>query len=156
MTVFTHFAQSLRQAAPSIGRGVGLLAIAALFVASFVPAVSAKLDNGMHVRVPFGFTVGRKQLPEGDYSVERRGSNVLIFRKADGSANAIVTTSPIDVDRTGQAALVFHKYAATYYLAQVRSLDGTVDYKVLSSQEDRQLAKASGEPHVVVLNLNSR
>lgn len=156
MTRRISFAHSLRQAAPIVRRGAGLLAIVALMVVGFAATASANLDRLVNVHVPFGFTVGQTALPSGDYEVERRGANVLIFRKLDGSASAAVTTTPIDVDHTAQAALVFNKYGETYFLAQARSLNGTVDVKVPQSKAEQRLARSMGEPSTVTLQISRR
>ncbi len=156
MTNSTSIAHSLRQAASAWRRSAGLLAIVALTLVAFASTASANLDNRFTVHVPFSFSTGKVELPSGDYSVERRGSNVLVFRKADGSASAFVTTSPIDIDHTGQAAVVFNKYGATYYLSQVRSLTGTVDFKVPQSKAEEKLARTMGEPQTVTLKISGR
>ena len=114
-------------------------------------AAFAQANDRMLVTVPFAFAAGKASLPAGEYLIYRRGMNGVELRATDSDAAAILTTTPLDVDRAGERAqLVFHRYDGKYYFAGAQTFDGEMVFKAPRTQEERQLATA-GARHQVVL-----
>ncbi len=130
-------------------------AMLVLAVAAFAIPASAQ-DTKFDVHVPFGFKAGKVDMPAGDYRIQRQSSRVIYIRNVDTSESVILQTQPLDYDATSaNSALVFNRYDGSYFLAQVRSFDGTQTYKLVPSVQERQLATIS-VPTVVAVHTRSR
>ncbi len=87
-------------------------------------SASAQTEPGIRsVRIPFPFTVGEKRLPAGEYRVARvRGDSELawLIRRRDGRGAAMALTSLVKGgERREEARLVFRRYGAESFLAQI-------------------------------------
>ncbi len=92
--------------------------------AAAAPAASA---GGMRVDVPFAFYAGGSKLPAGEYLIEMRSlagrttASTIVIRQRDGLGSRILFALPGDHDGAGSPdGLVFHRYADSYFLSEVR------------------------------------
>jgi hypothetical protein len=143
-------------------RGTGLKArIAAalvlaglLFSVSVAPA-SAQGMSRVKMSIPFAFVAGKKALPAGEYTIERSQLNLLTVRRSDGSATAILATTPADATSPiSRTELIFNRYGDQYFLSQVRPSANTLIYRVPRSPVEERLAKSSSGPEVVAVAAN--
>ncbi len=85
----------------------------------------------MHVNVPFAFSVGKKVMPAGQYSVM---SDDLITYALRGPQSGMVLTNNLDGGKTQhQPSLIFRRSGSQYTLVQIWSSDGQFGHSVLGS-----------------------
>ena len=111
-------------------------------------AVAAPLQAGsilnpeMTVTVPFEFAAGDKVLPAGDYTVQvnpERGSVVL---RGEGHRSQILLTIRKE-SRTVPVLgkLVFQRYGASFFLAEVWSQNNATGATLAPSSREKELAR---------------
>lgn len=137
-------------------KAVGVLALVAACLVPALPAAAQSISQ-IEVNIPFAFTVGKKTLPAGEYTLTSRGRNILLLRAENNEDAAIFTTSQGEASSTvTQAQFAFNKYGDEYFLTEIRpSYDNTVFRLARTRQEDR-LAKSSTGPEVVTLAANRK
>lgn len=149
MNTLTNSSKSTRPRAAM--RAAGLVAALVLTIAAVAAPAQARTDR-MLVHVPFAFVVGKVTLPAGDYYVQRRTPSVLELRSADTNAAAVVTTTPLDVDRAGaRRSVTFNRYGDKYFLAAVQSGDGSMGLKAVRTAEEQRLAKSGARPEALAV-----
>lgn len=128
------------------------LAVVSVAVASML-TLGAMDSYLLKVNVPFAFQVDKASLPAGQYLVEiRRAGNAsalgtaLIIRTPDGEAQHMLATRPAHNARY-DAALTFHKYSNTYFLASVES-DGS-GCQLNKSRAEKEIATKARAPEAV-------
>ncbi len=123
----------------------------ALCFVTMLATVCAQAQSGVtqgRATIPFDFVVSNQTLTAGAYTIEyvTQGRDVLMLRRADGSAGVIFNTSPADaLAQTGRFQLVFHRYGERYFLAQLWSPnDGTI-HKLYECRRERVLVRESAK-----------
>ena len=110
-------------------------------------AVFAQSSTRIQANIPFGFIVGAKAFPAGQYTVDRGpGSGVVAIKSADGKDGAMVLTMPrySTVTRdTGR--LVFHRYGDTYFLSEVWE-PGNDGHQLSPATRERELIAKLATP----------
>src|SRR5512142_2962023 len=93
----------------------GFLAVTITLLALAGSSVAAQ--PSLEVNVPFAFTVHNTTLPAGHYTVEVKGSDLLLIR---GDAGAVyVSVVPEESGNASYTAkLRFQRYGAAYLLTQ--------------------------------------
>jgi hypothetical protein len=111
--------------------------------------------NGQSLRlkadVPFEFVVGSETLTAGQYTVEALASSrALRVRNGSDNQSAIRLTTPAD-DGANKVALVFHRYGARYFLAEVwNGAEGLTINKSKQEQAiERELARIAHVRHEI-------
>ena len=90
-------------------------------------------------KVPFGFTVGNKSLPAGEYRVSHLTPHVIQVQSTDGQTSAAVGVNADEPGkRDGQAVMTFHQYGDRYFL-----------YKVADPDHGWALPKSPGEKELL-------
>jgi len=122
-------------------RITGILALALLATTQTVRAQEPVLVN-----IPFAFTAGKMTLPAGEYRVQQPAihSTALIIQRVDGSASTIVTTFAASPNgRQDKTMLVFHRYGARYFLAQVWRAGDSRGHELPKSAKEKEQALAA-------------
>jgi hypothetical protein len=87
-----------------------------------VPAGSAQtLTNPLVATIPFDFHVGRSVLPAGRYEVKQGPTQVIVLKKSNGSASAVLMApgrSRPDSQRES-GFLRFERYGDQYLLTEI-------------------------------------
>ena len=125
------------------------LVAATCALAGAQPAAAQDWDYGVRVDVPFAFTVGRSQLPAGDYVVRRANSvaeDTFVVESASRrgpkalfeATESVAESRPAKVDE-----LVFTKVEDHYFLTKIDSgADGSELQLAEPRAERRLLASA--------------
>ena len=110
--------------------------------------------------VPFAFHVGGKQLPAGEYSVQRQGSlgALLVSAIGHGGGGAFVLTNSIanpQGRKPSTATLVFNRYGASdYFLSQVWSGNWPNGLAVPSSRAEREYVSSKHTARLKPVNVS--
>ena len=117
-----------------------LKGIAAASILGAMLGLSASvMAADVRATVPFSFTVSKKVLPPGTYTIGSSGSSTLMISSFGGSA---LTLSQRMESHTAQSPkLVFHRYGEEYILREVWT-GGGVGRKLPESRRERELANA--------------
>ena len=123
-----------------------LLAVAApLYVGSI-------LNHEMTVTVPFEFAAGDRVLAAGDYIVQvnfERGTVVLM---GDGHRSLMLLTirkESSSAPRRGK--LVFQRYGASFFLAEVWSQDSATGETLAPNAREKELARKKQPEQILVV-----
>ena len=108
-------------------------------------SVAAQSERSKITNIPFGFSVGGKILPAGEYSVvpnRRDNDKVWLVQSRDGRSSAFFTTMPVRASETQEETrFVFHKYAGHYFLSQIWTGGSNTGRELLMPRLERELAK---------------
>ena len=119
-----------------------LTATVALAVSIVAAGVCFAHPRVLEVNIPFAFEIGNKMLPAGPYQIESvptGDGTIHRIRRMDGSAQILVFSIALTSGHEENLPrLVFHKYGASYFLAQIWNGDG----------RGRQLAESKKEKEV--------
>lgn len=123
----------------------GLLAVMAMFTG--VGSTQAQsLADTIKANIPFDFTVGDRQLPAGQYSIDRAQTNVwdlvLAISNSDGRVNAM-TTPVQSFEPQSATKLVFHRYGDQYFLYQIWPAGSLTGRAIPKSHREREVARKS-------------
>lgn len=95
----------------------------------------------MRVRIPFGFNVGNRTLPAGDYTVTVLNPNsdrrVLRLRSKDGRSSAVIQTNGAESNATADAKLVFNRYGDAYFFAQAQMAGDSTRLTAVKTKAER-------------------
>jgi hypothetical protein len=94
--------------------------------------------------VPFEFVVGDKTFAAGDYEVRSvtDGGQAMMIRNEDSQLSITRLTNTLHPKKTNSTPrLVFHRYGADYFLAEIWSGGDYTGRQVLESKRERSLRK---------------
>jgi hypothetical protein len=74
--------------------------------------------------VPFAFTVAKKQLPAGRYTVLTDGQGVIRIQSYE-TGTSIMSLARNELPRKTSAKLIFHHLGNQYFLSQIWRAEGT-------------------------------
>lgn len=97
---------------------------AACLVAAVVMVLPAHSQSMLRADVPFGFNVGDKWMPAGEYEVVMMNQHLTLIRSRDGEASAFKLTipnRPRNMEYGDDARLVFHRYGSRYFLSEIHT-----------------------------------
>ena len=120
-----------------------LMLIVAVALATAVVSANAQSSSKVISNIPFEFVVGDKTLPAGEYSVRpaTASGNALMIQGADNGKVAIRMTGPTAQRKNNtHARLVFHRYGANYFLAEVWNGEST-GFQLLKSKQERAVER---------------
>ena len=130
----------------------------AIVLLAGVLTVSAQAQSSQRVvaTIPFSFTVGKTNLPDGRYTITvlnpSSDQKTLQIRSLDGHSSATVLTTGVIGAASDNAKLVFERYDDRYYFAKAQ-MAGDSTSLALHNKADRSkggIAK-SGKKSVVVI-----
>jgi len=104
--------------------------------------------------IPFDFRVGDTAMPAGQYQLNY-SSGVLIVRSADRHhrAAAFLTIPTIRSGAPAKGELVFNRYGAAYFLANVWSSDSTTGRALRRSAVEKEFAASASSISSVAVAL---
>lgn len=132
-----------------------MLAVAGAVLLSVVAAGECQAQSRpLDVSVPFTFEAGDKTLPAGNYRVEyvQTGAGSLeILRSNSGDVRLMISTmTTASSPATAAPALVFHRYANRYFLAQILTGDGHAR-ELFPSRREKELARSQTRTDIALL-----
>jgi hypothetical protein len=121
----------------------GFTMLTMIVALAFVTAVASANGQERKARatIPFEFIVGDKSLPAGAYTVgaATAGGPTLRISNNDSNDGALRLTVPLG-EKSDHAKLVFHRYGARYFLAEVWTTDED-GRGVMKSRQERAIQK---------------
>jgi hypothetical protein len=135
---------------------LGLLAVM-MIVAAGASAKAQTLDYRLTANIPFDFTVVDKKLPAGKYWISRaqqsQGDTVLQVRSAEGKANAVRLTLPVNsLHPMDNGTLVFHRYGDEYFLSEVWAKGASVGRSLTKTRAERELERKAQDNQLAANN----
>jgi hypothetical protein len=121
---------------------------------SLIPAAWGQTIQVIRVDVPFGFHVGDKEFPAGEYTVNGNSApGVLLIRSSDYKrAQFFLTQSEMARNSNVQTSLVFRRYGEDYFLSSVWvSGSGTGRYLPPGKQEKEMAHMWDSPPRQIIV-----
>src|SRR2546421_915330 len=136
-----------------------IVATLSLFVlCACVCAQAQTRNNPLKANIPFDFQIGRQTLPAGDYTISLvfPDSNLrtIMLKSNDGHTTKIVQMLAVEapqVPETGR--LVFNRYGADHFLAQVWTPADSTGLAVRRSHAEREMQIGGIKPQQVDVKL---
>jgi hypothetical protein len=131
-----------------------VLALGLLTALAVAPA-SAQGNEQIKAKIPFNFTVGKKTLPAGEYTLTQLSPGVL---KIHGEEAAVLTLAMVDSGARIEAGkLVFNRYASQYFLSQLDVRSGSLRYTLPTSSSEKKLRRSTSDHEALaILTRNER
>lgn len=124
-------------------QAVVILTTLSLFVMLAATSVRAQSDVHFKVNIPFEFSVGRKVLPAGEYTVKHLAQTAMAIQSVGGRASEIFLT--LDA-RAGSArnesSMVFNRYGDQYFLSTIWTTGNDTGRQLVESRAERELIRA--------------
>lgn len=110
----------------------------------------SSVSPAMRAHVPFGFRVGDRVLPAGDYTVRilnpTSDRKTLQIRNKNGRVSAIVQTFGLDGEIAKNTKLVFRRYGDQYFFAQAQMAGDTTSLAATKTRAERATQRAMKRP----------
>lgn len=116
---------------------------------------NAQAGTSIRVKIPFGYTIGNKNLPEGKYDIKKISDGLFRIWSEDGKHSMLThIVCPVSSRRNTVAKLVFNRYGDQYFLSQIwlNAETGVQLYKSKterSAEANMRLAKKDAKPQTV-------
>jgi hypothetical protein len=119
---------------------------AMVLVTTVAPTQGQSLAYRIKANIPFGFSIGDKELPSGKYSIGRANQNsddiVLAITDVNGRSKALQMSSSIQTWRVkDRPTLVFHRYGDQYFLFQVWPAGERTGRQFIKSRREREIQR---------------
>jgi len=123
--------------------GIAVFVTALLAVS---PAVAQGKPGDVLVNVPFAFVAGSQQMPAGSYIVTPANGGFIRMYATQGSKSVYLGVHSVESLKLQEAKLIFHRYGAAYFLAQVWAGNGAIGRELPRSKAEKEIAsgKLSG------------
>jgi len=110
---------------------------------------SAQLTGSQKIvaQVPFGFVVGSKVVPSGEWTVQHANTDakILFIRNTDAAVGMFSNISLVEAKKApGDCTLVFHKYGNRYFLSGVNIADSPIGYRLPESKAEAETRAQNG------------
>ncbi len=121
-------------------KGISMLLL--LGTVAFVTSVASAYGQGSRTtraNVPFDFIVGNTTLPAGEYTVASISgtSETLRIQNTESQQAVYRLTTALGTPLGGNSKLVFHRYGAQYFLAEVWGAGDTRARQVMKSRSEK-------------------
>ncbi|MEW6128905.1 MAG: hypothetical protein AB1757_17845 [Acidobacteriota bacterium] len=130
-------------------------------VLSFVWAMAAtttmaQVQETCTVNVPFQFSVGKRALPAGEYTIKTISDTSkfqkLLITSRDGKTSVIVPTlSTPSAKYRAKTQVNFNKYADRYFLSSISNFQNEVDLKFQKSKAEKSISQNAGATEIVTV-----
>lgn len=118
-------------------------------VSLFQLGAYAQMTGNITANIPFGFHVGDKMLPAGDYTFTELATRDIEVRNDKTDKTVIqLGTSAETLEPSRNTELIFHRYGNDEYLHQIKLQGETEGIEFLPSKAEQKLM--SGGQHVVM------
>lgn len=131
-----------------------LIPLLAMVVVLAVGTAYAQLGAGaVKANIPFGFTVGTKAFPAGEYTVRNSGTaGVLLISGEDSSHRGLISTIGVDANKgSSQTKLVFHRYGDQYFLSQIWVRGESSGRELPRTRAEKELMAQAASDSVTIL-----
>lgn len=141
---------------------VRIITSVSLFVLLGCACAEAQTSNNrLQAHIPFAFQIGQQTLPAGDYVISfiNRDSNLrtLQLQTSDGHTVKMVQLTPVQArEMPAQGQLIFNRYGAQYFLAQVFTPADRYGLELSRSKSERELARNTKLEHESVRLMASK
>jgi hypothetical protein len=122
-----------------------------------VAAVHAQAQT-LTADVPFSFHMGSNAMPQGAYRIAATSTQTIAWMtQMDGNGAAAISTFTV-VGKTSEALprLVFRRYGADYFLAEIWSGDASLGLAIPPSTREKELARNGAAPTLAMIRLALR
>ena len=105
-------------------------------------AALAQLDTTrITAQVPFGFVVGDKDVPAGEWTVSSGPMNGALLIQNRGAEVGLLSLPQKDETKkpAGSCALVFHRYNNRYFLSGIKIEGSRITYRLPESKAEAEL-----------------
>lgn len=131
--------------------GAVVLALAAIVMVVAMP-LFAQHTELMKINVPFNFVAENQWMQAGEYSIQPIPNGAVLIRSADGKSVNTVLSLPAPLAATARASqVVFHRYGANYFLAQLWMQGQNTGREVLKGRKESELARKGIPQHLTSL-----
>ena len=122
---------------------VGTLAGLFLLLAVAAPLYAGSiLNHEMTVAIPFGFTVGDKLLPAGEYIVQvNQERGTVVLHREGQSALMILTNRKESRSVPQHGKLIFKRYGLSFFLSEVWSQGNDTGQALIPGAKEKQTAR---------------
>src|SRR5215468_408006 len=115
-----------------------LMLLLTIALVTAVATASGQSQHRVNASIPFEFIVGDRTLAAADYRIVSVGE-ALAIRNADDTNGVIRLANTITPKARQSARLVFHRYGATYFLAEVWEGGDRIGRRLVESRQERAL-----------------
>jgi hypothetical protein len=123
-----------------------ILASTMLLASICLASVSrAPAQGSMQATIPFGFTVGQKALPPGNYSITYVEPRVIELANWEKHASAFISMTADDFIAQRPYELVFNKYGDRLFLSEVRGGLGGVALGATPSKTEKEIRNQTAQ-----------
>jgi len=121
-----------------------ILTTLSLLVMLTTTSVYAQSDMRLKVNIPFEFSVGKKILPAGEYSVRYMVPSALVIESVDLSASQSFFTLATQAKATrDESALIFNRYGDQYFLSTIWIGGTPYGHELVKHRAEEELIQAS-------------
>jgi len=115
--------------------------VLALMLVSTGAALAQLASSRITAQVPFGFVVGDKAVPAGEWTVSSGPmSGGLLIQNRDASIGLLSLPQKDESKKpAGSCALVFHRYNNRYFLSGIKIEGSTITYRLPESKAEAEL-----------------
>lgn len=124
-------------------KGLGIFTLmVALAILTAVVSANAQSRNRVIANIPFGFVVGDKTLPAGEYGLipATAADEALMVQNIESGNTFVRLTEPTMAMTGTRARLVFHRYGQAYFLAEVWNGE-TIGRQLTKSRQERAIER---------------
>jgi len=122
---------------------------ALLAIACLTASAHGYAQSILRAHIPFGFTVGQKALPAGEYSISKVSDRVVELYNYEKQVRMFVPLTAAEYVGTKPHVLVFREYGDQYFLREVRGGFGELSLQTtpskLEKEVQRQLANRANQ-----------
>jgi hypothetical protein len=125
--------------------------LTSLLALGLLLAASAHAQNTLKVNIPFNFVMNGHNMTAGEYRVESlgNGGNAIALQGADSALAltfACSTGEPVTTSK-----LIFNRYGAEYFLAQVWTAGKSAGRQLPTSAAEREIASGPVKAQLVAV-----
>ncbi len=122
-----------------------------------VAAIHAQAQT-LTADVPFSFHMGSNAMPQGAYRIAATSSHTMAWMtQMDGNGAAAISTFTVAGKKSeASPRLVFRRYGADYFLAEIWGGDASFGLAMPQSTREKELARNGAAPTLAVIQLALR
>jgi hypothetical protein len=125
------------------------------FLAVLATAAAMGQNRGITIaNIPFPFTIANRTLPSGRYTITPMGETNLLISDTRNRGTFVQTHSVEGKALSGKGKMVFHRYGAAYFLAEVWTAGDRLGRKVFPSRAEEELTRKRIETEIAVLQIS--
>jgi hypothetical protein len=130
------------------------LVVFAITLPLLLSAVASAQTIHVRANVPFNFIAGSTMFSAGQFEMQSTGNGdkVLVIRNLNSMAGTLVLSNSCESpNASSRTRLVFHRYGAQYFLAEVWSQGTARGHQLPTSSREEELAKDFSRTEIVLI-----